>query len=326
MYGHWNANTRAKQTKRVYMYFGKGREIHTLEGGRYLRFSQPLCQSLLCNIFIGTINNDLQSLQQIKDIIYNRSVRVRFLLTAFIGLPDPDSSSVLMDLLGRSERIKNTNGMDMYHGLLFKDMITGKSQLKDVTDADNKNYQMLLLTLAKFLVTKHYKLQIVDDWRKWKKEKPTENFFQSCVNPFAGDHELSEYFEKFCEKLFEMMEAIENPSESIPTKVTLSEPDSEKPGEPEKPASSAELSSSEMKMILTQSHTFINFFDISLNKAAYEVVFLLGSTYKSVILLNFINLNKYSKDRLLKPVEVSDETINSEEKTHLYSLHRAFEY
>ena len=213
----------------------------------------------------------------------------------------------------------------MYHGLLFKDMVTGKSHLKDVTDADDKNYQMLLLTLAKFLVTKHYKLQIVDDWRKWKKEKPTENFFQSCVNPFAGDQELSEYFEKTCEKLFEMMEAIENPSETIPTMATPGDPDPEKPGEPE-PASSPELSSSKMKMILTQSHTFINFFDISLNKAAYEVVFLLGSTYKSVVLLNCLNVFYYTEEKLRKQVEISDDSIDSEEKAHLYDLHRAFEY
>ena len=89
---------------------------------------------------------------------------------------------------------------------------------------------MLLFSLAKFLVTKHYKLQIVDDWRKWKKEKPTKNFFQSCVNPFVGDQELSKYFEKFCEKLFKMMEAIQN-SIAIPTMATTSDPDPEKPGE-----------------------------------------------------------------------------------------------
>ena len=327
----WNTNTEHN----VWCVFGEGeRNSHLGRArGRYPRFSQPLCQSLLCTIFIGTIQNDLQSLQQIKDIIYNRSVRARFLLTAVIGLPDSDSSSVLMDLLGRSERIKNTNGMDMYHGLLFKDMVTGKSHLKDVTDTDDKNYQMLLLTLAKFLVTKHYKLQIVDDWRKWKKEKPTENFFQSCVNPFAGDHELSKYFEEFCEKLFKMMEAIENPNEPIPTMATTSEPDPEKPGEPTseksgepEPSSSAGLSSSEMKMILTQSHTFINFFDISLNKAANEVVFLLGSTYESVILLNCLNLSYYTEEMLKKPVEISDESMDSEDKAHLYGLHKAYQY
>ena len=199
-----------------------------------------------------------------------------------------------MNLLSRNERIENTNGMDMYHGLLFKDMVTGKSQLKDVTDTEDKNYQMLLLTLVKFLVSKHYKLKVIDDWMQWKKEKPTENFFQSCANPFVGDQELSEYFVKFCEKLLKMMEAIENPSETIRTMATPGDPDPEKPEEPE-PASSAELSSFNMKMILTQSHTFIYFFDISLNKAAYEVVFLLGSTYKSVVLLNCLNLFYYTE-------------------------------
>ena len=229
-----------------------------------------------------------------------------------------------MNLLSRNERIENTNGMDMYHGLLFKDMVTGKSQLKDVTDTEDKNYQMLLLTLVKFLVSKHYKLKVIDDWMQWKKEKPTENFFQSCANPFVGDQELSEYFVKFCEKLLKMMEAIENPSETIRTMATPGDPDPEKPEEPE-PASSAELSSFNMKMILTQSHTFIYFFDISLNKAAYEVVFLLGSTYKSCSLAQLPQPFLLHR-KLRKHVEISDESIDSEEKGHLYGLHRAFEY
>ena len=138
-----------------------------------------------------------------------------------------------MNLLSRNKQIENTNGMDMYHGLLFKDMVTGKSHLKDITDAEDKNYQMLLLTLAKYLVTKHYKLKVIDAWMQWKKEKPTENFFQSCTNPFVGDQELSKYFVKICEKLFEMMGAIENPSETIPTMATPGDPDPKKPGKPE---------------------------------------------------------------------------------------------
>ena len=285
-----------------------------------------------------------------------------------------------MDLLGRSERIKNSNGMDMYQAVLFKDMVTNKSCLKDITEDEDKNQQMLLLSLAKFLVTKHYKLKILDDWRKWKQEKPTENFFRSRENPFGSDQKLSKYFEQFCEKLFRMMEAVENPTESISSRssgVTPRGLDSEKSGEltPEKAgkltpknagelppvksavaklsprgpggatwdptqsqeqtptnagdpasASSAELKSSELKMILTQSQTFINFFDISLNKAAYEVVFLLGSTYKSVLLLNCLNLFHYTEDKLRKHVEISDDSIDSEEKDHLYGLHQAFEY
>ena len=148
-----------------------------------------------------------------------------------------------------------------------------------------------------------------------------------------------------------MMEAVENPTESISSRssgVTPRGLDSKlsprgpggatwdptqsqeqstptNAGDPAS-ASSAELKSSELKMILTQSQTFINFIDLSLNKAAYEVVFLLGSTYKSVILLNCLNLFYYTEDKLRKHVEISDESIDSEEKAHLYGLHQAFEY
>ena len=130
----------------------------------------------VCNYLGNICTSDFDSLQNIKDIIDNRSVRARFLLTAVIGLPDSDSSSVLMDLLGRSERIENSNGMDMYQAVLFKDMVTNKSCLKDITEDEDKNQQMLLLSLAKFLVTKHYKLKILDDWRKWKQEKQLRIF------------------------------------------------------------------------------------------------------------------------------------------------------
>ena len=212
------------------------------------------------------------------------------LLTAMIGLPHSGTTSLLLGLLSRTKgRVKDPNGVDMYQAILFRDSVTNSSELKDITDDENKDDFMLLLSLAKFLVTKHYRLPILDSWRM-------KEFDFS--NAFKANQEMCTYFKCFCEKLFKLMEKIEP--------------------------------SNKLKMSLTRSHGFINFFDINVNKAAYEVVTILGRMYKSVILFNVLNLHHYTPERLRESLDLTNKSVYGSkyqhEKSHLMELHRAYEY
>lgn len=85
------------------------------------------------------------------------------LFTGMIGLPHSGTTSLLLGFLKRSERISNSNGLDIYQTVLYKDSVSGQSELHDITDDDDKHDAMILLSLAKFLVTKHYNLSILED-------------------------------------------------------------------------------------------------------------------------------------------------------------------
>lgn len=248
--------------------------------------------------------NEVKSAEDIAKIIERRSTRARILLTAAIGLPYSGTTKLVMSLLGRSNRLPDSysNGIDMYQAVLFKDSVTNRSELVDITvdttndddkyddkdrdDDKEKSEYMILLSLAKFLITKHYTFPILDQF----KDGTLTNFDS---NPYSKNPEVSQYFQNLCNRLLTLIKKIDNPDDPS------------------------------LKMKLTRSHSFINFFDININKAAYEVVFILGCTYESVILINVLNLHEYTKEKFNEPIKMSDE---SEEHSHLYELHKALEY
>ena len=81
-----------------------------------------------------------------------------------------------------------------------------------------------------------------------------------------------------------------------------------------------------LKVMLTRTHSFINFFDINVNKAVYEAVFILGSNYSNVVLFNVLDLYYYTKERLAKPLDLSDPDYNGkycDNERYLFSLHEA---
>ena len=106
--------------------------------------------------------------------------------------------------------------------------------------------------------------------------------------------EVNTYFHKVCDKLLKMMKIEE---------------------------------SRELKVGITQSHGFVN-----VNKAAYEIVTILGSTHKymyNVILFSVLNLAHYTLERLRQPLNLDDEFYKEKytgDELHLFELHRGLEY
>lgn len=88
--------------------------------------------------------------------------------------------------------------------------------------------------------------------------------------------------------------------------------------------------SRELKVKLTRSHAFVDFFDMNANKAVHEVAFLLGSKYSSVVLFNVLNLHHYTCENLRKPLDLADQSVYGSkykgESAYLYKLHEAFRY
>jgi len=100
---------------------------------------------------------------------------------------------------------------------------------------------MLLLALAKLLIMKHFACS--DD----EQEKNMR---------FFTDGEVNQYFNRFCKKLFVFLDEV------TPLPRGLA---SENNGP---------------LIALTKSQSFINFLDITVNKALYECLFIVGNTEK----------------------------------------------
>lgn len=215
-----------------------------------------------------------------------------------IGLPNSGTTALLLRLLERSAAKDDSKGLDIYETVLFKDSVSGQYKLQDISDDDSKNDLMILLSLSKFLVTKHYRVNLSPD---------------QLSGVFSHSEVVNTYFGELCTKLFQMMRDIDMPA-----------------------AAAAELPNNfnsrrlhSRKVMLTRSHSFINFFDINVNKAVYEAVFILGSEYSSVVLFNVLNLYYYTKEKLAESLDLSDPDYNgkySENEHHLFSLHKALEY
>jgi hypothetical protein len=205
-----------------------------------------------------------------------------------LGLPHSGTTSLLLKLLNRESKLRDSNGLDIYEAMIFKDSVSGKSKLHDLTDTEDKNDAMLLFSLAKFLVNKHYKITLSEE--DLQKELCTANNFEN--------HKVDAYFRDVCGKLFKMMKDIEE--------------------------------SDEYKVGVTRSHGFVNFFDMNVNKAAYEVVTVLGSTVKhNVLLFSLLNLAHYTKERLKNPLDLTEDFYQgkySGEELHMFDLHKGFEY
>lgn len=232
--------------------------------------------------------NNVEKIANIAKIIECRSVRARFMFSFMIGLPNSGTTTLLLKLLKRGQQIANSNGLDIYEAILFKDSVTGDSQLRDITDIDDKDDAMLLFSLAKFLVIKHYKVSISEE--RLQRELCGDTTFQ--------DEEVSSYFREVCGKLFKRMKSIEG--------------------------------SHELKVQITRSHSFVNFLDMNVNKAAYEISSLLGCAYDyNVILFSVLNLFHYTHERLKLPLNLEDEFYNGKytsEEMHLFELNSALEY
>ena len=102
------------------------------------------------------VENCITKRSDIKQIIFNRHVRTRHLFSIMIGLPNSGTTALLLRFLDRSKAKDDSNGLDIYETILFKDSVTGQYTLKDITDDASKSDLMILLSLSKFLVTKHY--------------------------------------------------------------------------------------------------------------------------------------------------------------------------
>ena len=102
--------------------------------------------------------NAIQKLSDLVAMIDKRSIRIKCLLTVMIGLPNSGTSSILMGLLKRGSRISDSNGLDIYEAVVLKDYVKGDTELLDLTDHEYRDDAMIILSLAKFLATKHYQL------------------------------------------------------------------------------------------------------------------------------------------------------------------------
>ena len=233
------------------------------------------------------VENCITKRSDIWEIIFNRHVRTRHLFAVMIGLPNSGTTALLLRFLDRSKAKDDSKGLNIYETILFKDSVTGQYTLKDITDDSSKSDLMILLSLSKFLVAKHYDVKLTD-------HQLSEVMF---------DHpEVNTYFGELCTKLSQMMKDFNMPA---------TEPDPHK-----------------LKVMLTscRSYSFINFFDINVNKAVYEAVFILGSNYSSIVLFNVLDLYYYTKEKLAKPLDLSDSDYNEkygENERYLFSLHKA---
>lgn len=226
--------------------------------------------------------NDVKTYADIKQIIDSRSVRVKLLFTVMVGLPYSGTTSLLMKLLKRNQgMVDDLNGLNVYESVLFKDSVSGHNDLQEITDIDDKKNAMLLLSLAKFLITKHYNMPILEKWKAGT----------------LSNEVSSSYFGDFCGKLFNLMEDIRDRNE--------------------------------LKVSITRSHGFVNFFDINVNKAVYEIVFILGGSCKSVILFNVLDLYHYTCQKLGESLNLADDRYKGRyagEDLHLFKLHTALDY
>ena len=74
---------------------------------------------------------------------------------------------------------------------------------------------------------------------------------------------------------------------------------------------------------------FIQFFDVTVNKAAYEILFIVGSYCKNVVLVNTLDLYRNNSAKLKEPLDLSDPIYKGrykEENLHLLELHPALHY
>ena len=175
-----------------------------------------------------------------------------------------------------------------YETILFKDSVSGASQLQDITDIDDENDAMLLFSLAKFLTTKHYKISI----SKEMIEK------ELCNDTLFCNKEVDTYFRRVCCKLFELMKAIEE--------------------------------SHDLRVNVTRSHSFVNFFDLNINKAGYDLAVLLSCTCKyNLVLFNVLGFDYYTAEKLDCPIDLTNEYFGgryNEQESHRFELHTALEY
>lgn len=154
---------------------------------------------------------------------------------------------------------------------------------------EDEHDAMLLISFAKLLVTKHFKvlpLKLMDQ--------------RHCSGLF--DHpEVNEHFKRFCSKLANMITQLDkNTVEALNRKVAIS-----------------------------KSQIFINFLDVNVNKAVYECLFIVGSWCKNGILINVLDLMHYSGIAFSEPLDLSNPRYCGKykpEDVQLLKLHPAYHY
>ena len=157
-------------------------------------------------------SNDIKGVSDIASIIKRRSVRAKFLFSFMIGLPNSGITSLLLKLINRKQKLAGANGLDQYETVIFKDSVTGKSYLKDITDAEEKDDAMILYSLAKFLVIKHYKILLSEEDLRKQLVRASGEFENA---------EVDSHFRDVCSKLFKTMNAI-NLSDGLQVSISRS--------------------------------------------------------------------------------------------------------
>ena len=61
-----------------------------------------------------------------------------------------------------------------------------------------------------------------------------------------------------------------------------------------------------MEQLITSSLTLLNLVNVGVNKAAFEILAILGSRCKNIILLNMLNMERETPERFNKPPDLSD--------------------
>ena len=212
----------------------------------------------------------ISDMKCIKDIILKKSVRAKLLFVVGAGLPHSGTTSLIEGIVNPitiNGQEVSPNKLKIYPTAFFKDTVEDDGHLIHFGKEDEDD-GMLLLALAKLLVTKQFVWSAVE--------------LESSDELFSKDARVNQYFNTFCKRLFDFLKEVQVPKGPVSGEKDLS------------------------LVALTKSQSFINFLDITVNKAIYECLFIVGSWCKNGFLLCVLDLFHYTCEALNEKLDLKD--------------------
>ena len=238
------------------------------------------------------VKNEISGRRDIKNIIFLKEVSAKLIFVAGAGLPNSGTTSLIKGIVNpeNTEQTFSPHKLKIYSTALFKSTVENDGHVIHLVNEDEHD-GMLLLALVKLLVNKQF---------VWLHDKPESD------KTFFDDGEVNNFFICFCERLFALFNEVKD----------LSLP-------------SAESDRKSPLVALTKSQNFINFLDITVNKAVYECLFILGRCCTNGVLLCVLDLFHYTGEVLDKKLDLKDDYFEGkyreEDAKHL-KIHTAYNF